>query len=454
MKQALPRMMIAGTSSGCGKTTVACAVMGALLDKGLHISAFKCGPDYIDPMFHTHIVGAPSRNLDLFLLEEKRARQLLLRHGRGMDMAVLEGVMGFYDGLGDSGTASSCHLAAATDTPVFLVASCKGMSRSLAAMVQGYQRFAPNTIRGIILNEAAPGGYPALKRLVEEYTGLPVLGYLPRMENAGLESRHLGLVTAEEVEGLREKVAAWVGQAKKTIDLDRMVKIAGQAPPLEAEPLDVAPLSLRVRVGVARDRAFCFYYQDSLDLLEQMGAELVEFSPLADSRLPENLDGLYLGGGYPELYLRQLSANIDMLWNIREELAKGLCCIAECGGFLYLHEQIADQEGTLFPMVGFIPGSVRMTERLGNFGYARVTAAVDTLLLPAGESVPVHEFHYSSSDNPGGSCTAAKENGKSWPCVHSGKRIWAGYPHLHFWSDPRLARRFLEACLRKECCRS
>ena len=385
-----PRVLLAGTGSGCGKTTVTCAVLQALTDRGLRLGAFKCGPDYIDPMFHSRIIGAESGNLDLFFFGGDMARRLLAGGAGQRDVSVIEGVMGYYDGMGLTSTQASAYdLARETDSPAVLVVGAKGASLSLLAVIEGFLRFRPDShIRGIIFNQCAPAVYAALAEAVRERFGGRVkpLGYLPPMADCALESRHLGLVTAGEVVDLRDKLRRLACQAEKTVDLDGLLALARSAPALEWELAAPVKFPEPVRVAVAEDKAFCFRYRDSLAVLEELGAELVPFRPLEDRALPEDIHGLYLCGGYPELYARELSENRTMLASVRGALERGVPCIAECGGFMYLTEAIGD-----WPMVGYLPGRCRDTGRLTRFGYVTLTAKRDNLLCRAGERIRGHE---------------------------------------------------------------
>ena len=422
-----------------------CAILQALVDRGMRPVAFKCGPDYIDPMFHSEIIGAKSRNLDLFFLGADTTCRLLAENTAGSSLAVVEGVMGYYDGIGMSSDAGTYDLARTTGTPAILVADARGRALSAAALVKGLAEFRPDSgIRGVILNRCSPMLYPRLKACVEEEVGIPVFGYLPLMSECALESRHLGLVTADEVSDLREKLRQLAEAAEKTLELDALLEIAHNAPVLDFTPPVLPEKGAPVRIGVARDRAFCFYYEDSLDLLRQLGAELVPFSPLTDERLPNGVQGLYLGGGYPELYAAQLEENHALRRQIRDVVYAGMPCIAECGGFMYLTQSIAGRA-----MVGALPGNCFDTGRLTRFGYITATARKDNLLCRAGEQVPMHEFHHWDTPQPGDAFGAEKPSGKQWTCVHATDTLYAGFPHFHFYAKPVMAQRFLAAC-RKE----
>ena len=432
--------MIAGTGSGCGKTTVTCALLQALTDRGLDVASFKCGPDYIDPMFHTEIIGAQSANIDLYMAGEETARALFAKNAR--EYNVIEGVMGYYDGIGmDSDRCSSRHTALALDAPAVLVLNARGMALSAAAAALGYLRLRqPSGIRGVIFNNVSPMLYPRLRDVVERECGVPCYGFLPNCPEAALESRHLGLVTAQEVQNLRDKTRRLGELAAKHMDLNGLMDLMRQAPAVEYDPPPRKKLGY-ARVAVARDKAFCFYYKDNLDLLREMGAEIIEFSPLSDPALP-NCDGLILGGGYPELYAQSLSENASMLRSIRDAVTGGLPTIAECGGFMYLTQSIDGH-----PMAGVLPGGCRNAGKLVRFGYAELTAESDSLLFSRGDAVRAHEFHYWDADDPGGGLTARKESGRTWPCAHVSDTLYAGFPHLYLPGCPGAAKRFLQKCI-------
>ena len=459
MQNNAPRLLFAGTGSGCGKTTVTSAVLRALQRRGEALTAFKCGPDYIDPMFHTAVLGIPSRNLDLFFVDEKEVRGQLARHVPAGGMGVIEGVMGFYDGVsGTSDTASAAHLARATDTPAVLIVRPRGQSLSLAAEIKGFRDFAPNTLRGVILNGVSKAMYPFYKAIAEQ-AGLTVYGCLPPVPAAEIPDRHLGLVTAQEIGCLQAKLDRLADAAEQGLDLDGLLALARSAPPLEdrstplarsAPPLEdrstpLAPVTDRpVRIAVAQDRAFCFYYADNFDVLRALGAALVPFSPLADEKLPGGIDGLYLGGGYPELYAEQLAANRTMRESIRAAVQGGLPTIAECGGFLYLHRTLDGAE-----MAGVIDADAHMTDKLQPFGYVTLTAGQDNLLCCAGGIIRAHEFHYAQSDDNGDTFRAEKPNGRAWDCVHATETLYAGFPHLYLRANPAFAQNFVRACAQK-----
>ncbi|MBQ3199443.1 MAG: cobyrinate a,c-diamide synthase [Firmicutes bacterium] len=448
METVIPRVVLAGTNSSCGKTTVTCAVLQALVNRHLKVGAFKCGPDYIDPMFHSRIIGAKSSNLDLFFFKENTLKYLLAKNGSDRDISVIEGVMGFYDGIGMTAYASTYEISQVTQSPVVLVVAAKGASLSVLATIQGFLNFVPdNRICGVILNQCTAMSYAVLAKEIQTHFAGKIrpLGFLPVMPKCSLESRHLGLITAAEVQGLREKLQILAEQAEQTLDLDGLLALAAEAPAVSCEAVKLPRNPQSVRIAVACDNAFCFYYEDSLDVLREMGAELVSFSPLSDTELPSDIHGLYLGGGYPELYAKELSENLSMLSSVKAALELGLPCIAECGGFMYLTESIGE-----FPMVGFLAGRSFDNGKLTRFGYVNLKASNDTLLGKAGTEIAAHEFHHWDSENPGNSFTAVKTSGKSWGCVHAAQRLYAGYPHFHFCSNPDFAVNFYNACVKEK----
>ena len=435
-----PRVMIAGTGSGCGKTTMVCALLQAMVDRGYDTASFKCGPDYIDPMFHSQIIGTDSMNIDLFFSGEEEAKALFARHAKVCN--VIEGVMGYYDGSAmDSDRASAYHVSTVLQTPVILVVNVRGMALSAAALIRGYQQFRPGApIAGVLFNRASEGSYERLKKTVEKECGIPVLGYLPTDSEISLESRYLGLITASEIEGLQAKMHKLALQAEKTVEIDRILALMQSAPALQAPPLNVERRG-SFRLAVAKDKAFCFYYRANLELLEALGAEICEFSPVRDAVLPE-CDGLLLGGGYPELYAEALEQNLSMRQSIRNAVAEGLPTMAECGGFMCLCREIDGHA-----MCGVFDTPVRNTGKLTRFGYAEISAEKESLLFAAGAKIKGHEFHYWDAEDPGSDLTAKKPAGKEWRCGYTTDSLYAGYPHLYLPSCSEAAERFVDKCL-------
>ncbi len=439
------QFLLAAPRSGSGKTTMTCALLMALKRRGCAPCAFKSGPDYIDPMFHRAVLGVESRSLDLFFSAPETVRALYARGAAGHGAAVCEGAMGFYDGLGGvSDRASAWHLADTLDLPVLLVAEPKGQSLTLVAELKGLVNFrTPSHIAGILLNNCTARMHALLAPMLEKETGLPVLGFLPKLPEAVIGSRHLGLYTAAEVENLQQKLALLADAAEEHIDWPRLLALCEKEPP--ALPVQPETPPARVRIAVAQDEAFCFTYAETLEAFRDAGAEVVFFSPLRDTALPENIGGLYLPGGYPELHARELSGNTSLLREIKQKIESGLPTAAECGGFLYLGQSLTDAEGQSWPMAGVLPGEAKDAGRLVRFGYAALSADSDSMLFRAGESFPIHEFHHWDSTANGTALAAKKPvGGAAWRCGFIGEHFYAGFPHL-YWAGTPLPQRFAAA---------
>ena len=442
----MPRFMISATGSGCGKTTITCGILKALMNRGLKVAAFKSGPDYIDPMFHSKVIGAKSRNLDVFMLGKETVKYLATKNACDVDVSVFEGAMGFYDGMGKTAEASAYDLACTCDVPVILIVNGKGAALSIAAQIKGFKEFRQDShIVGAILNNVNPMSYAYYKDVIEKESGVKLLGYFPVLQGCNFESRHLGLITAEEIGDLQTIVDKLAKQAEKSLDLDGLLEIGTKASDLEYIPQKIEHLG-KVRLAIGQDKAFCFYYQDALDLLTELGAELVPFSPLVDKHLPQ-CDGLVLGGGYPELYAKKLAENVILLSEIKAALGNGLPCFAECGGFMYLLERYVEKE-VVFNWVGAVLGETSMTQKLTRFGYVKLTSQEDNVLCKAGGQINGHEFHYSNSSNNGTGFLAQKASGKGeWSCANVSDTLYAGYPHIHLWGNVDFARNFIKACI-------
>lgn len=439
------QFLLAAPRSGSGKTTMTCALLMALKRRGCAPCAFKSGPDYIDPMFHRAVLGVESRSLDLFFSAPETVRALYAKGAAGHGAAVCEGAMGFYDGLGGvSDRASAWHLADTLDLPVLLVVEPKGQSLTLAAELKGLNSFrTPSHIAGILLNNCTARMHALLAPMLEKETGLPVLGFLPKLPEAVIGSRHLGLYTAAEVENLQQKLALLADAAEEHIDWPRLLALCEKEPP--ALPVQPETPPARVRIAVAQDEAFCFTYAETLEAFRDAGAEVVFFSPLRDTALPENIGGLYLPGGYPELHARELSENTSLLREIKQKIESGLPTAAECGGFLYLGQSLTDAEGQSWPMAGVLPGEAKDAGRLVRFGYAALSADSDSMLFRAGESFPIHEFHHWDSTANGTALAAKKPvGGAEWRCGFVNEHFYAGFPHL-YWAGTPLPQRFAAA---------
>lgn len=454
----VPRILIGAAGSGSGKTLLTCALLTIFAEEKKKVTAFKCGPDYIDPMFHKKVLGVPSKNLDTFFTGEGLTKCLFLESAAQGDIAVMEGVMGLYDGLGGiRKEGSSYHLAQVTKTPVILVVNAHGMGRSVLPLIQGFLDFDESAlIGGVILNRTSRQFFETIRPEIETVCKIPVLGYLPKMPDIHMESRHLGLVMPEEVPEVKRQIQAVAEVLKGTVDIEKIIEIAEGAKAVRTEEeteepelsgsafVEIQKAAEPVRIGVARDEAFCFYYEDNLALLRAAGAELITFSPMRDARLPEGIKGLILGGGYPELYGKELSANTAMRRQIAERAAEGMPILAECGGFLYLHETMTDMEQNEYSMVGVVPGKAFYTGKLVRFGYVEL-AEKKADFLPEGETILGHEFHYFDSTSNGTDVTAKKPvSGKKWDCIHECGSSFLGFPHLYYYSNPGFVYRFLE----------
>jgi cobyrinic acid a,c-diamide synthase len=433
----IPRIVIAGTHSGCGKTTVASGIMAALTARGLTVQPFKVGPDFIDPSHHTKICGRSSRNLDIFMMGEDGCTETFLRSMEGADIAVIEGVMGVYDGVDGSDLASTAHIARILQAPVVLVIDAKGMSRSVHALIDGYRRYDPTlAFSGVIFNRM---GSPRHRSMIEPALAVPAFGYIPRKENLTVDSRHLGLKMAHEGEQMGEfgKVI------EESCDLDSIVAAAYQAPPMRKSiPVNKDNPSAETIIGIALDEAFCFYYQDNLDQLSRNAAKLVFFSPLHD-RLPE-VDGIYLGGGYPELHLAELESS-PCTRALRRAAERGMPIYAECGGLMYLTREI--HAGTTYRMCGILPSTAEMTNRIQALGYTRGTGTGDISFLPPSAAITGHEFHYSRLDPDADARYAIRlSRGKGIIAGKDGlisQNVLGCYTHAYFTAD--FARKFIEA---------
>lgn len=433
-----PRVMFAATRSGSGKTTVTCGVLAALKKQNIKVQAYKCGPDYIDPMFHRTVLGIDTGNLDTFFADADAIGRILARDTKDAELIVMEGVMGYYDGVGGTTTmASSYELSKVTKTPVVLIVDAKGASVTLAAIIRGIMEYKKDSrIVGVILNRVSPMFYSRIKHVIETECGIPVLGYLPEDASFAVPSRHLGLLQPDEMQKQRDWVETVAEAARKTIDIDGILEIAAQAEMLQIQKAtgetEKSKFPAGYRIGVARDAAFSFYYRENLRMLEDMGATLVYFSPLTDAHVSE-VDALIFGGGYPELYAKQLYENRSMRASVWQALDAGMPCHAECGGFLYLGKSLADAEGNVYEMVGFLDGAGFRTERLQRFGYVELSPQ-DSGVFAVNTVLRGHEFHYWDSTDCGDACLAWKplSKQKTYPCMVKKKGTFAGFPHLYY----------------------
>ena len=520
IKTSLPRVLIAAPKSGSGKTMISCGLMQVFKENGEDVRAFKCGPDYIDPMFHRRVLGIPSENLDTFFARPEQIRSQLCascagEEGPAGSIALIEGVMGIYDGVGGTQlTGSAYDVARITDSPVILVMDVRGMGATMLSLIRGLLADDPDhRIRGVILNRISSGFYERIRPMIEQL-GIEPLGFLPVMKGVGLESRHLGLKQPEEIESLNEQLRTIAGALREHVRLDVLRRIMEEAPELEVTGPEALHSDVlysnpdrteagetgkgrteaeeagmheecghKLTLAVARDPAFTFYYEANLRAFRERGVQIVEFSPLKDACIPKEADALLLGGGYPELYGRELSENSSMRESIREAIGVGMPSLAECGGFMYLHESLTDPDGRSWPMVGVLPGGSANTGKLCRFGYVELgvktvseaskacdngkacddgkarddgkacASGTEYGLLRAGETVRAHEFHYYDSDTNGEDCTAVKTGAdRTWDCGFLGAEHLWGFPHLYYPSAPQLVDRFI-AQMRSFHCR-
>jgi len=529
--------MIAATGSGCGKTTITCGLLKALLNKGLNTKSYKCGPDYIDPMFHKAVLGIESENLDLFLSTREEINEIFYGND-SKEVQVVEGVMGLFDGINSlSNEGSSYDLACKLDIPVVLVVNAHGMGRSLLAIIRGFKAMdEDNRIKAVILNQISPMYFDTIVQVIEEELGITVLGYFPKLTDCSLESRYLGLKMPNEIEKLENDIAKAAGIIADTINIEKLLEISkvdenavksrleggygcndwhGQCGRCsEFDECDECgernkcsefnksgecnksgefkdevvcsdnnkePFS-KIRIGIARDEAFCFVYEANLRLLRKLGAELVEFSPMRDTKLPDNIDGLILGGGYPELHAQVLSDNAAMRSKLKQAIDSGLPSLAECGGFMYLHDSIC-VEGQNYPMVGAIEGNCSKKDKLVRFGYLTIYEKSGSFIdgkyllregdeglngidapncndktacdngikgheeLKGNYGIKGHEFHYYDSTNNGADAVSQKPNGnRSWEAAHITDNHWWGFAHLYYPSNIAFAKSFVDKC--------
>ena len=473
--------LITAGSSGSGKTSVVVGLLSLLQRKGYNVGSFKCGPDYIDPMFHRAVMGVESHNLDLFLASADRVKEFYQRYSAGKTAVICEGAMGYFDGLGGiTDEASAWKVADTLDLPVIAVIDAKGASLSIAAQILGLKSLRqPHHIVGVILNKCSKMLYQRLKPVLETETGVKIIGCLPYVEGAEFSSRYLGLYTAGEISDINQRIDKIADALEDNLDFEafeelckRNVKAGDGVEQVELEDskncasegedctLDGrktcancgkpdastdCKTHAKAKIAVARDDAFCFLYEETLDTLKEQGAELVFFSPLHDEGLPKGVSGLYLPGGYPELFAGELSFNEDMLKDVKSAIESGLPTVAECGGFLYLCESLEDGNGDIYEQVGIFKGAATNKEKLVRFGYSLLSQEEDSLLFRKGEEVPMHEFHYWDAADPGSDLLATKPlGGRSYRCAYSTDTLYAGFPHLYLAGKPKLAARFVE----------
>lgn len=436
------RIMLTSASSDSGKTTFTMGFIRAFQKLNLSIASFKSGPDFIDPLFHREVLKIPSSNLDLFLMGKEGVLDCLMNKASDVDMVVMEGAMGYYDGIGDTTEASAYALSRVTETPAILIVNPKGMAASLGALVYGFINYkSDHQIRGIILNKTSPMMLDYYRKIVEPL-GVPILGAIPFDESLVIESQRLGLETDWASEELLEKADRMAELIEKHVNMEKVLEIADTTP-LRGEVQSTSK-DKNLRVAIAKDKAFFFYYEDTLSSLSKMGIEWVPFSPLSDEKLPKDIHGIYIGGGYPEKYLEDLSKNTLLMEEIRSAYENKIPLYAEGGGFVYLHKSYNDGEN-IFPLVDVIHGSVTRGERLTRFGYVNMEAKGDYLFGESGEVIQAHEFHYDVSDNYGNGFIERKPlSTRSWEGVHINDHLYAGFPFLHLGSNRVACKRFIQ----------
>ncbi|MGL5711832.1 MAG: cobyrinate a,c-diamide synthase [Paraclostridium sp.] len=438
----MKKILIAGTSSGVGKTTISLGIMQALTNRNLKVQPFKVGPDYIDPSYHTFITGRYSRNLDSYMLDDEKIKYIVNQSSKDADISVIEGVMGLYDGFGiDLDCCTSSYTSKILKTPVILVINGKAMAASAAAMVLGYKELDKNiNLKGVIVNNVrTQGHYELIKESVEKYCGVEVLGYFPPNDKFSLESRHLGLVPSVEIDALKEKFNNLGEEIEKYINIDRILEIAESEYVDSSFNLDDIPKYKGKKVAIAHDKAFNFYYKENLELLEKMGIEIVKFSPLKDKKLPD-ADCVYIGGGFPEIFAKELDENEAMRNSIKEAHNKNIPIYAECGGLMYLGGKLIDSEDNTYNMVGIFKGTSEMTKSLRRFGYCDGIAKQDTILSKKGDVIQGHEFHYSvfKTEEPRAYIMQKTREGKvvdEWEGGYSKGKTLATYLHTHFYNN-------------------
>lgn len=442
-----PRFVIAGTNSGCGKTTITSALISAIKKRGLKVQPFKIGPDYIDTMFHSFIAECDGRNIDSFLFNDETLKYVFSKNCKKSDIAICEGVMGMYDGIGRTSTASTADVSKIIKAPIIMVVNAKGMSVSIVPIIKGFLDFDKNiNVKGIILNNVkSKMQYNFLRSIIKDNINIEVLGYFQENENVKLGNRHLGLVTAGEIERLEEKMDILSEMAEETINIDRIIEIANDTQELKVK--NILPEELKykfngMKIGIAYDFAFNFYYRDNIDLLNYMGIETVFFSPIKDEKIPDDVNMLYIGGGYPELFAVELTNNFSMRNSIKEFAENGGYIYAECGGLMYMSEKIKTFDGNEYSMTGVLEGSCKMSDKLQHFGYITVKNKETNKYINA------HEFHYSVEEIKNDTVfEVLKTRGlktTTWESGYKYKNVIASYPHIHFYSNIEFIVEFLE----------
>lgn len=445
------RVMIAAPKSGSGKTSVTIALLENLKKRNVKVCSFKCGPDYIDPLFHKSVLGIPSFNLDTFFTDEKTTREIFEIHSSDYDFAVMEGVMGLFDGLGGiREEGSSYHLARVTNTPIILVLDAKGACKSILPMIAGFKAYdKENLIKGVILNRTSESVFNIVAPLIEKELSIKALGFIPEKKDAIIPSRHLGLFTPDDKEKVKNVIEILSAEFEKNVSFDEIEEIAARKewknfqdstkPFLEIDSKKTGTCT----IAVSKDEAFCFIYEDNIRLLRENGANIVYFSPLHDEAVPKDADAILLTGGYPEEYLEALSKNKSMMDSIKELHGKNIPIAAECGGFMYLHKTIEDRDKERYETVGIIDANCVFTGKSVRFGYIEIKEKKASFLN--GEAIKGHEFHYYDSERNGDSCIVTKPvSGKQYESIIENDNMFVGFPHLYYPSNPSFAKNFVK----------
>ncbi len=456
------RIIISAPSSGQGKTTATMGIMAALKKRGLLVQPYKVGPDYIDTAFHTKITGVKSINLDSWLLDESDIKEMLARYSDAADISIIEGVMGLYDGashdLLKGSTAGISKLLG--NCPVIIVMQCNGMAGSAAAIVHGLKELKNINVSGVIINKpSSMSHYNILKNAIEGNTRVKVLGFLPKDQDIEIKSRHLGLVQSSEIENMEKIIHRLAKLVEENIDMDELISIANSAKEVKPDgtaltartALNEIESHEKVKLYVAMDKAFSFYYHENLEMLKRLGADIGFFSPMEDQIIPEDCCGIYIGGGYPEIFARELSQNISMRQSILSKAQSGMPIFAECGGYMYLNKSFQSAEGEVFDFVGFFEGESMMTQTLQNFGYAEIVSLKDNCIMRCGEKIRAHEFHKSQiitrAEDYCIKLNKIKDGMiREWYCGMERKNVFGMYAHIYFPSNIKLPKRFIETC--------
>lgn len=447
------RVLIAGTGSGCGKTTIMCGLLYGFRQKGLLVQACKCGPDYIDPMFHREVLGIPTGNLDSYFTGKDTLNAMLDKRCSQADITIIEGVMGYYDGIGMTDRGSSCEIAEITGTPAVLVVNGRGMANSVGALLRGFLSYGESggsMLKGVIFNQVSEKMYNRLAEVAVR-EGIRPLGFFPPQKIFTMQSRHLGLMMPDEMQDFQHKLAQFYEIIKKTVDWKGILELSKEAvsPNQDSGHLPMPKMAVPCRIGIARDEAFCFLYEENLRYLEERGCEVIFFSPLHDKIIPEDIDGLILPGGYPELYAEELAGNQSMRRSIRDRLKNDhLPCIAECGGYLYLQKELTDERGKCYEMADVLPGSGEKCAGLRHFGYVETGLNPGKTLFGRDDiCFRAHEFHYYDCESDGGDFTAIKASGEeSWQTGFASDTLYGGFMHIYFYGNEGFADAFLEKC--------